>query len=88
MDPVVVIGQEEEGVFAPAGPGPADFVVRLAQALHRQGMACHHLESLLGRVAERLSLKSHMLSLQFPTGAVVIVTGLLSGNLLIPSRRQ
>jgi uncharacterized membrane protein YjjP (DUF1212 family) len=26
-------------------------------------MACHHRESLLGRVAERLSLKSHVLSL-------------------------
>ncbi len=62
MDPGVEI-EEEAAVSAPADPGPVDFVVHLAQALHRQGMACHHLESLLGRVAERLSLKSHMLAL-------------------------
>jgi uncharacterized membrane protein YjjP (DUF1212 family) len=42
---------------------PTDFLVRLAQALHRQGMACHHLESLLGRVAERLELRANILSL-------------------------
>jgi uncharacterized membrane protein YjjP (DUF1212 family) len=58
-----IVEDKEDVVTAPVGPNPADFVVRLAQALHRQGMACHHLESLLGRVAERLGLKSHMLSL-------------------------
>ncbi len=40
-----------------------DFVVVLARALHRQGMACHHLESLLGRVANRLELDAQILSL-------------------------
>ncbi len=45
---------------------PEDFVVRLDQALHKQGMVCHHLESLLGRVTERLGLTAHMLSLPTP----------------------
>ncbi|MBK6848509.1 MAG: threonine/serine exporter family protein [Proteobacteria bacterium] len=63
MDLVPAIGEKEQRVVAPAGPLPTDFVVLLAQALHRQGMACHHLESLLGRVAERLGLRSHMLAL-------------------------
>lgn len=48
---------------APVASGAPDFVVALASALHRQGMACHHLESLLGRVAARLDLEAQMLSL-------------------------
>jgi uncharacterized membrane protein YjjP (DUF1212 family) len=71
----------EEGDIAPsitvqpAPPhrtDPADFVVRLARALHEQGMACHHLESLLGRVADKLGLKAQMLSL--PTAFLVSFT--------------
>jgi uncharacterized membrane protein YjjP (DUF1212 family) len=54
-------------MIAPAAPphptDSADFIVRLARALHEQGMACHHLESLLGRVADRLGLEAQMLSL-------------------------
>lgn len=63
MDSILPRAEAEQRGVTPGGTPPPDFVVRLAQALHRQGMACHHLESLLGRVADRLGLKAHMLSL-------------------------
>jgi uncharacterized membrane protein YjjP (DUF1212 family) len=50
-----------------------DFVVSLARALHRSGMASHHLESLLGRVAARLELDAQMLSL--PTAFLASFSG-------------
>jgi uncharacterized membrane protein YjjP (DUF1212 family) len=63
MDPVAV-GAAADSASSPAGAmRSSDFVVTLARALHRQGMACHHLESLLARVAARLGIEAHMLSL-------------------------
>lgn len=64
------------GVRSADAPEPStaeDFVVALARALHRYGMACHHLESLLGRVAVRLNLDAQMLSL--PTAFLASFAG-------------
>ena len=57
------VAAELKTTAASAASRAPDFVVTLARALHRQGMACHHLESLLGRVAARLGLEAQMLSL-------------------------
>ena len=92
---------ETRTVASTTASSAPDFVIAIARALHRPGMACHHLESLLGRVTARLGLDSQMLSLptafllsgveaayQMAVVAVAIVTGLLLGNLHLPSRRQ
>ena len=63
MDAVTEDTSAEPGRVSSTVARSSDFVVMLALALHRQGMACHHLESLLARVAARLRLEAHMLSL-------------------------
>jgi uncharacterized membrane protein YjjP (DUF1212 family) len=65
-------GDEPTG-SAMATAGSCEFVVRLAQALHQHGMACHHLESLIGRVAAQLRLDAHLLSL--PTAFLASFAG-------------
>jgi uncharacterized membrane protein YjjP (DUF1212 family) len=64
---------EDRSADAPQASTAEDFVVSLARALHRYGMACHHLESLLGRVAARLNLDAQMLSL--PTAFLASCAG-------------